>query len=126
MLISRSCIRTLTRERSAECATDATPKAARERDLTAAQKQIAPQRQKLLLSACNKDLERVGGEKKCKAGYTWAEGAERMLKQRKLNDGNKIKDAKILRSAPDLISPKTTPHVPPKPHSRVYPNVKQF
>ena len=44
-------------------AADATPKAAQGRGLTAAQKRVAPQRQKLPLSACDKDLERVGGKR---------------------------------------------------------------
>lgn len=44
-------------------AADATPKAAQGRGLMAAQKRVAPQLQKLPRSACNKDLERVGGKR---------------------------------------------------------------
>ena len=51
--------------------------AAQGRGLTAAQERVAPQRQKLPLSACDKDLELVVGEKK--------RGGLGTLEQRKLN-----------------------------------------
>ena len=41
-------------------AADGTPKAEQGRGLTAAQKQVEPQHQKLPLSVCDKDLERLG------------------------------------------------------------------
>ena len=44
-------------------ATDATIKAAKKRDLMAAQKRVAPQSQRVLLSTCDKGLDRVGREK---------------------------------------------------------------
>ena len=47
------------------------------RVLMAAQERVATQRQKLTLSACNKDLERVGGGKK--------RGGLGILGQRKLS-----------------------------------------
>lgn len=47
-------------------AADATPNAAQWRGLTARQKRIMPPRQKLLLSAFDKDLDRMSGKRSVK------------------------------------------------------------
>ncbi len=55
------------------------------RGLTAAPKRAAPQRQKLPLSACDKYLERVGGEKKRRRLGALGQEAELVYRQRKLS-----------------------------------------